>query len=77
LQTRDRVDDDTFWLKQEFLAVMLGVHRPTVTVVLKVLQRQGLIASRYGRIRLQRKRLEAASCECYDVIRGHFTRLGL
>ena len=78
LQTRDRVDEDTFSLKQKFLAVMLGVHRPTVTVVLRGLQREGLIASRYGRIRiLQRKRLEAASCECYGVIRAHFARLGL
>ena len=78
LQTHDRVDDDTFSLKQEFLAVMLGVHRPTVTVVLRTLQREGLIASRYARIRiLDRKRLEAASCECYGVIRDHFTRLGL
>jgi Mn-dependent DtxR family transcriptional regulator len=49
---RDRVDDDTFLLKQEFLAVMLGVHRPTVTVVLRTLQREGLIASHYGRIRI-------------------------
>ena len=78
LQTHDRVDDDTFSLKQEFLAVMLGVRRPTVTVVLQTLQREGLIASRYGRIRiLERKRLEAASCECYRVIRAHFARLGL
>jgi hypothetical protein len=78
LQTRDRVEDDTFLLKQEFLAVMLGVHRPTVTVVLRTLQREGLISSRYGRIRiLKGKRLEAASCECYGVIRDHFVRLGL
>jgi CRP-like cAMP-binding protein len=78
LQTHDRVDGDTFLLKQEFLAVMLGVHRPTVTVVLRTLQREGLIASHYGRIRiLKRKRLEAASCECYSVIRDHFARLGL
>ena len=78
LQTGDRVDDDTFSLKQEFLAVMLGAHRPTVTVVLRALQRKGLIASRYGHIRiLKRARLEAASCECYGVIRGHFARLGL
>jgi CRP-like cAMP-binding protein len=78
LQTRDRVDDDTFSLKQEFLAVMLGVHRPTVTVVLRTLQREGLIANRYGRIRiLKRERLKVASCECYGVIRDHFARLGL
>jgi CRP-like cAMP-binding protein len=78
LQTRDRVDDDTFSLKQEFLAVMLGVHRPTVTVVLRTLQREGLITSRYGRIRiLERDRLEAAACECYGVIRATFERVGL
>jgi len=40
LQTRDRVDDEIFCLKQEFLAVMLGVHRPTVTVVPRTLQRE-------------------------------------
>jgi hypothetical protein len=78
LQTRDRVDDDTFSLKQEFLAVMLGVQRPTVTVVLRALQRKGLISSRYGRIQiLQRKQLEGTACECYGVIRAHFVRLGL
>jgi Mn-dependent DtxR family transcriptional regulator len=40
--------------------VMLGVHRPTVTVVLRALKREGLITSRYGRIRiLKRNRLES------------------
>ena len=78
LQTHDRVEGDEFQLKQEFLSVMLGVRRPTVTVVLKALQRQGLISSRYGRIRvLKRARLEAASCECYEAIRANFERLGL
>src|SRR5688500_12180564 len=38
LQTHDRVDGDSFALKQEFLAVMLGVQRPTVTLVLRKLQ---------------------------------------
>jgi hypothetical protein len=46
--------------------------------VLGALQEAGLIASRYGRMRvLKRKRLEAACCECYAVIQGHFRRLGL
>ena len=78
LQTHDRVDADDFALKQEFLAIMLGVRRATVTVVLGALQEAGLISSRYGRMRvLRRKNLEAASCECYAAIRRHFTRLGL
>ena len=78
LQTHDRVGADDFLLKQESLAVMLGVRRPTVTLVLRELQDAGAISTRYGHIRiLKRKRLEAASCECYGVIRNHFRRLGL
>ena len=78
LQIHDRVDADDFALKQEFLAIMLGVRRPTVTDVLRLLKETGVISTRYGRIRvLRRRRLEAASCECYAVICGHFARLGL
>ena len=78
LQTQDRVGSSEFHLKQEFLAIMLGVNRPTVTLVMGTLQAEGLIATKYGRIRvLKRKRLEQAACECYQVIRGHFRRLGL
>ena len=78
LQTHDRVETDDFPLKHEFLALMLAVRRPTVTVVLDALQETGVIASRYGRIRvLKRRKLEAASCECYAAIRENFVRLGL
>jgi CRP-like cAMP-binding protein len=78
LETEDRVGTKEFGLKHEFLAVMLGVHRPTVTLVIGRLQHLGVISSRYGRIHvLKRKKLEKASCECYEVIRGHFERLGL
>jgi CRP-like cAMP-binding protein len=78
LQTQDRVDSKEFLLKQEFLAIMLGVQRPTVTLVMGALQDDGLISTRYGRIRvLKRKKLEQTACECYEVIRAHFQRLGL
>jgi Mn-dependent DtxR family transcriptional regulator len=78
LQTQDRVGSSEFLLKQDFLAIMLGVQRPTVTLVMGTLQDGGLITTRYGRIRvLKRKKLERASCECYAVIREHFQRLGL
>ena len=78
LQTQDRVGSREFLLKQEFLAIMLGVHRPTVTLIMGTLEDDGLITSRYGRIRVRkRKELERASCECYEVIREHFQRLGL
>ena len=78
LQTQDRVGSKDFLLKHDFLAVMLGVRRPTVTLVMGTLKHLGLISSGYGRIRvLKRKKLEQASCECYGVIRSHFERLGL
>lgn len=78
LQTEDRVESVDFLLKHEFLAIMLGVRRPTVTVVMGRLQESGLVSSRYGRIRvLKRPGLEQASCECYEVIKEHFHRLGL
>ena len=78
LQTQDRVGSREFLLKQEFLAIMLGVQRPTVTLVMGKLQDSGLIATRYGRIRvLKRRSLENAACECHEVIRAHFQRLGL
>jgi CRP-like cAMP-binding protein len=78
LQTQDRVGSPEFLLKHEFLAIMLGVHRPTVSLVLEQLQQAGLISSRYGRISvLKRKQLQSTSCECYEVIRAHFVRLGL
>jgi DNA-binding GntR family transcriptional regulator len=57
---------------------MLGVHRPTVTLAVDALQQAGVITSRYGRIKVQKRLgLEAASCECYETIKGHFARLGL
>ena len=78
LQTQDRVGSREFVLKQEFLAIMLGVQRPTVTLVIGTLKEDGLIATKYGRIRvLKRKKLEQVACECHAVIRGHFERLGL
>jgi CRP-like cAMP-binding protein len=77
LQTQDKVGTDEFLLKHEFLAIMLGATRPRVSKVLGVLQTNGLITSRYGRIRvIDRKKLERTSCECHEVIAGHFKRLG-
>jgi CRP-like cAMP-binding protein len=78
LETHDRVEGDEFLLKQEFLAIMLGASRPTVSLVMGSLQKAGLLTTRYGTIRiLDRKKLERASCECYQAIRSHHKRLGL
>jgi CRP-like cAMP-binding protein len=66
LMAQDRMEADAFPLTQEFAAMMLGATRPTVTVVAGTLQRAGLIQYRRGQLTiLNRKQLEAASCECY------------
>jgi CRP-like cAMP-binding protein len=76
LQTHDRVEGDTFPLTQEFLAQMLGVHRPTVTVAAATLQKAGLIQYSRGQITIaDRKGLEAASCSCYRIISDEYERL--
>jgi CRP-like cAMP-binding protein len=78
LMTHDRVGRDEFHLSHEFLAMMLGSTRPTVTVVAGTLQKAGLIRYTHGRITIvDRKNLEAASCECYGTVKAHFDRLGL
>lgn len=76
LTTHDRMHEQDFQLSHEFLAMMLGVQRPTVTVIAGTLQNAGLITYRHGNVKvLNRKGLEAASCECYPIIRAHFDRL--
>ena len=65
-----------FHLTQEFLAQMLGVRRPSVTVAAGHLQRSGLIRYQRGRIQIaDRAGLEAGACECYDSLRREFDRL--
>jgi CRP-like cAMP-binding protein len=71
LMVQDRVDSPNFNLTQEFLAGMLGTRRTSVTLAAGSLQRSGLIEYRRGRIRiLDRKKLEAAACECFPIVHG-------
>lgn len=70
LMVRDRTESETFLLTQEFLAVMLGARRTTVTAAAGELQRRGLIRYSRGRIHLtDPAALEAVACECYGTVR--------
>src|SRR3954471_18867523 len=48
LMTRDRVGSDALPLTQEFLGMMLGSRRASVTEVLRPLQEAGLVRSHRG-----------------------------
>lgn len=71
LMAQDRSQTDVLELTQEFLAMMLGSRRTTVTLVAGSLQRAGLIEYSRGRVKiLNRQALEAAACDCYGVTKG-------
>ncbi|MBC5825294.1 MAG: Crp/Fnr family transcriptional regulator [Candidatus Eremiobacteraeota bacterium] len=73
LMTHDRVNRDSFALTHEFLATMLGSRRSGVTIAAAALQRAGYIHYEHGCMTiLDRKGLEQASCECYEVTRRQF-----
>jgi CRP-like cAMP-binding protein len=76
LLTHDRVQSAELWLTQEFIANMLGGRRESVTKAARHLQAAGLIRYVRGHITiLDRQGLEAASCECYQVVKTEFDRL--
>jgi CRP-like cAMP-binding protein len=76
LMTHDRAKRDEFPLTHEFLAAMLAVRRPTVTLIAASLQQAGLIQYRRGYLTiLNRSGLENAACECYSAVRDSVRRL--
>jgi CRP-like cAMP-binding protein len=78
LRMRDLSDSNELTLTQEFLAQMLGVHRPSVSIVANTLQKAGLIKYRRGHIQLiDIEGLKEGACECYDAVRGYYGRLML
>src|SRR5207302_1725707 len=56
LMTHDRIRTDQFRLSQEFLAMMLGSTRPTVTIVARSLQKAGLIRYRHAKMTILNRR---------------------
>ena len=76
LSTQDRVGQRDLPLTHEFLAEMLGVQRPTVSLVVRALQTAGLSRQGRGVISVSdRAGLEESACECYGAIRRNFERL--
>lgn len=76
LMTRDRVGGDMFPMTQELLSVLLGVRRPTVTLILQKLGQRGLVRYSRGRMEIaDGPELEAVACECYATVKADFDRV--
>ena len=78
LMAHDRCPSDTLPMTQEELARVLGNRRSSVSVVASAFQSRGAI--RYGRgiIRiLDRKKIEGASCECYETISAAHSKIDI
>jgi CRP-like cAMP-binding protein len=76
LMMQDRVGSDELSVTHEMLSMMLGVRRPTVTLVVAHLAKCGMITQIRGRMRIvDRQALEGASCECYKTVKNLMDRL--
>lgn len=70
LMTRDRVQSNQFYLTQDILANMLGVRRVGVTNAAGALRQRKLISYSRGEICiLDGDGLEAAACQCYQIVK--------
>lgn len=77
--TDDRVAADCLKVTHDFLSMMLGTDRPSVTAAV---QQQGIIQYKRGTLRiLHRKKLEnlvcGCGCGCFAAIRQFNHDLGL
>lgn len=71
LLTQDRVGSGLLRITHEFLAMMLGTDRPSVSLAAGALQKKKIIEYTHGAVKvLNRKKLEGTACECYGVIQA-------
>jgi CRP-like cAMP-binding protein len=76
LMAHDRTVDDEVEMTHEFLAVMLGVRRASVTVALDGLEKKKLIETRRGTIiMIDRKAIEKIAGHFYGVPEAEYHRL--
>ncbi|MCE9606420.1 MAG: Crp/Fnr family transcriptional regulator [Planctomycetia bacterium] len=76
LTSCDRLESNELPHTHEFLALMLGVRRPSVTDVLQPLQQQEIIRHSRGRITIvDHRALEERACECYRTTKENRRRL--
>jgi CRP-like cAMP-binding protein len=76
LMTQDRVGAASFPLTQEYMAIMTGVQRSTVSVMAGALKKAGVIDYVRGQVVIRdRAALIGHACECYSVVSEEFQSL--
>ena len=71
----DRITGMELRLTQEFIALMLGSSRVTVTQAAQQLQQAGFLSYVRGRITIHdRAGLEGVACECYQIVKREYDR---
>jgi CRP-like cAMP-binding protein len=76
LQVDDRVEEAPFYVTQEFLAQMIGVQRPALSVAMRQFKDEGLVSYSRGQITIaNRDGLMARSCGCIRIIAAEAKRL--
>lgn len=76
LQVDDRVDEAPFHVTQEFLAQMIGVQRPALSVAMRQFKAAGLVRYSRGQISIaDRDGLLARSCSCSNIIAAESLRI--
>lgn len=76
LASSDRLESDELPHTHEFLSLMLGVRRPSVTDVLQPLQQKEIIRHSRGKITIvDHRALEERACECYRALKESRRRI--
>jgi CRP-like cAMP-binding protein len=77
LMTLDRVPEGRFSVTHEFLAMLLGAARPSVSEVLEDFRTRGMLTIERGRVLLgDRDRLLTVACDCYEIIKKNYEQVG-
>jgi CRP-like cAMP-binding protein len=76
LTAEDNAGAPSFTLTHEFLALMMGVNRPSLSLAIAGLKRRGLVEYVRASISvLDRRELEKGTCECYWALRQECDRV--
>lgn len=76
LLSHDRLQTDKLVMTHDLISNMLGVRREGITLAAQKLAERKLITNKRGTMTvIDRRGLEDAACECYEVVNTEYTRL--